>query len=274
MLGQHLRRSCFRLLVIFAFICSPLVVFAQDSAHVVEDGQMLQQTDPQFVWLWRHLNLQIATAKRVCELSESQQVELERLDAKWLQELLSANDASLGREVEGRVIVQRGADDEVVRVRARGRLAVQYIRDALAMVEAHFGRVLSGEQNTALSKETAARAAFRAETLAMAAVNNIQRRIYLDAERRENLQKEIVKWAATHDELYTLMYASYTQTIPNLPQSLFDTVLSNDEVLQLGALRRISLPAIPYESQMFQHETAIIFDERNLRAGDRTGAKL
>ncbi|GAB5405104.1 MAG: hypothetical protein Aurels2KO_33350 [Aureliella sp.] len=253
-----------------SLLYTPLIVRSQDSTHVVVGGQALQRSDPRFVWLWRHLKLQIATVRRVCDLTESQDAKLDALDPQWLHELLVQNDEVLAAGRENNVVFPRVVGGMVaVQAGAVGRPTADYVKDAINIIDTELASVLSQEQKAALDQEVQSSTDFRARTLAAVVVNNIERRIFLDAERRLKLRAQIADSLGEQD-LHAPLYATFTQMIPQLPRAVLAELFTDPERIQLESLRKLTMQAVPYESQMLQHETAIIFSEED-SAPSRTG---
>jgi hypothetical protein len=207
-------------------------VIDMEAQLVVEDIGVAPAEEPVFAIAAQYIRTECGLARRACKLTPEQLAGLKKLeDRKWLKQELAKPAKpgemkilqGIGRFLGGGIPVA-GEDN--------GAAAAKRVRKA---VDEQIASIVGAEQMEFLSKEKAARSAFRDEALARVLVAALDKEVYANEQQRQDLVRATSKWTKGKN-LYWQFYFQNQNYIPSIPNNILREALSKKQTDALEGL--------------------------------------
>lgn len=214
--------------------------------NAVGDGGVgvmaLDAHDPQLTKMRRYVRVNCALARRVCELSDSEEAAFAQMNDAWLAKQIreSVELPGVGAVVGiFRFLGGAARDDRPREV----KIPVVKNRIDLAIDEA-----LTPEHREAFQRERDARVQFRKQSLAAVLVAVLDESLFLSPEQRVRLEPEVAAWLTT--DLYWEFYFENSGYLPDIPQQVLAKALSPEQRAIVQAAQRYNYERAHIEEQM------------------------
>lgn len=203
--------------------------------------------DPLFIVLSRHAHAEAGLARRACDLSPEQLVELKKLDPQWIRDQIAKKELGggnanilrgIGRFLGGAVINEVPVQPHSASHKRVAKLMDEYIQ-----------AILNEEQRQAFNAEREARDAFYREATAEMLVAVYDKHVLVKKEQREQLVVDIAQWA-TSKSLCWQFYFQNDAYIPTVPNSLLAKTLGEKQLKTLKGLNAYSYEMDEVQMQM------------------------
>jgi hypothetical protein len=213
--------------------------------------------DPLQNLLLRHVQLNIALSRRVCELSVEQEANLRTIDRNWLQaEIARLSTAPLQQNLaEGLVRLLGGA----VQDRQQQVQPHTLIPKARTAIEEKIKSYLDAEQQLVFEEELNARDSFRRLALAQTLVSAVDQHIILSHDQIDQLVPKIAEWLKGKD-LYWQFYHQNRSYSPDIPSSVYADILAPEQRSILSGLHKLNYEAAQIELQLLDQRPAIMIE--------------
>ena len=187
--------------------------------------------DKQTLDLRAAVQVQRALVRRACGLTADQEKALERLDGRWVDEIVATAGKKENAVPKPHLILQFLGVNPAEVSRANPNVA---LKQAL---KNEIDRLLTDDQKRRYESEVRSRDQFRAEATAAAVVETLHERLALTAEQAEEIQESIQVWAAKTG-LEMMPYFSNQQFYPNVPEHLLKPHLNEQQLKLYRSLSR------------------------------------
>ncbi len=247
-------------------------VGAQDVAVVVEaDEEPAEQqvvelaeiefedfkaVDPQVELLQSYVRVRSALARRACKLSDEQEVELAKLDDKWLAvQIAEKTNTPAKGLVAGIARFLGGQQAAAVQRQQPGNL----IAGVRKKIDSHIASLLNEQQADAYQKERQLQDKFRREAVAATLISVLDKRVYLSEDQRQALQPAIADWLVDQN-LYWQFYFQNESYLPDIPHRILSAHLAKDQIKSLAGLTKWNYEMEQLELQMVGQQANILID--------------
>lgn len=220
--------------------------------NAAEGEQAAVEHHPQLLRMRLYVRVNCALARRVCELSESEERALSQMNDAWIAKQIHESTELPG--VGAMVGILRflgghagdGRPQEV-------KIPVVKNRIDLAIDEA-----LTPEHRQAFQRERDERVKFRKQALAAVVVAALDESLFLSPEQRAQLEPEIAAWLTT--DLFWEFYFQNSGYLPDIPRRVLAKALSPEQLEVVQAALKHNFDRAQYEEQMMQQELPVMIE--------------
>lgn len=213
-----------------------------EGAEIVLQPDDAAEHDPQVLKMRRYVRVNCALARRVCELSKSEEEAFAKMNDAWIAEQINESIELPG--VGAMVGILRflgGAAGD-------GRPQEAKIPDVKKKIDLAIDEALIPEHREAFQRERDARVEFRKQALAAVLVAVLDESLFLSPEQRTQLEPEVAAWLTT--DLYWEFYFQNSSYLPDIPRQILAKALSPDQLAVVQGASKYNYDRERFEDQM------------------------